>query len=323
MSRGWFIRRITTNILVLLAALAINFALPRLMPGSPVDRFAAGAKLTAEARAALIERFGLDASLWEQFQRYLLNALKGDFGLSFSYFPRPVWDLIMEALPWTLLVLTVSIVVQVSVGYLLGVISAWKAGTRTDATLQTISLAVFSAPLFWVAMVLLYIFGFQLDWFPLSGAYTVGAEYSSALERVGDILQHAALPILALSVAQYASYQLILRNNMVGVLKEPYILLAEAKGLSDQRIKHRHAARNALLPVITFLGLSFAMSISGSVFVESVFSYPGVGMLIHESVISRDYPVLQGCFLIFSLVVIVANFVVDMAYWFLDPRIRY
>jgi peptide/nickel transport system permease protein len=308
---------------VLLAALAINFAVPRLMPGNPVDRFAAGVKLTAEARGALIERFGLDASLWEQFQRYLVNALKGDFGLSFSYFPRPVWDLIMEALPWTLLVLTASIVIQVVVGYLLGVISAWKAGTRTDTILQTISLAIFSAPLFWVAMVLLYIFSFQLDWFPLSGAYTVGAEYSGVLEWVGDILRHAALPILALSVAQYASYQLILRNNMVGVLKEPYILLAEAKGLSDRRIKHRHAARNALLPVITFLGLSFAMSISGSVFVESVFSYPGVGKLIHESVLSRDYPVLQGCFLIFSIVVIVANFLVDIAYWFLDPRIRY
>ncbi len=309
--------------MVLFAALGINFAIPRLMPGSPVDVFTGGVKLTVEARQALIERFGLDAPLWEQFWYYIINAFRGDFGLSFYYFPKPVWDAMMEALPWTLLVVLSSLILQVIIGYFLGATAAWKVGTKTDSILQTFSLAIFSAPLFWVAMVLLYVFGFQLDWFPLSGCFTAGATYSSPLEHIADIMKHAALPIIALTIAQYASYQLILRNTMVGVLKEQYILTAEAKGLSESRIKYRHAARNALLPMITFLGVSFAISIGGSVFIEAVFSYPGIGKLIYDSVLCRDYPLLQGCFFMFSLVVIVVNFVVDIAYMYLDPRIRY
>lgn len=294
-----------------------------MMPGSPIDFLANGVKLDAEAQQALIKRFGLDASLQDQFWRYMINALKGDFGVSFFYFPESVWDICMDALPWTLLVLATSIILQVIIGYVLGVTAAWKVGTKTDTCLQTVSLAIFSAPLFWVAMVLLYVFGYQLDWFPLGGAYTIGAEYASVFEHVWDVLVHAALPIISLTIAQYAAYQLILRNTMVGVLKEQYIRTAEAKGLSDRRIKHRHAARNALLPMITFLGLSFTISISGSVFIESVFSYPGIGKLIYDSVISRDYPLLQGCFFIFSLVVILVNFLVDMTYWYLDPRIKF
>ena len=309
--------------MVLFAALGINFAIPRLMPGNPVDILTGGVKLTVEARQALIERFGLDAPLWEQFWCYIINAFRGDFGLSFYYFPKPVWDAMMEALPWTLLVVLSSLILQVIIGYFLGATAAWKVGTKTDSILQTFSLAIFSAPLFWVAMVLLYVFGFQLDWFPLSGCFTAGATYSSPLEHIADIMKHAALPIIALTIAQYASYQLILRNTMVGVLKEQYILTAEAKGLSESRIKYRHAARNALLPMITFLGVSFAVSIGGSVFIEAVFSYPGIGKLIYDSVLCRDYPLLQGCFFMFALVVIVVNFVVDIAYMYLDPRIRY
>lgn len=309
--------------MVLFAALGINFAIPRLMPGNPVDIFTGGVKLTVEARQALIERFGLDAPLWEQFWYYIINAFRGDFGLSFYYFPKPVWDAMMEALPWTLLVVLSSLILQVIIGYFLGATAAWKVGTKTDSILQTFSLAIFSAPLFWVAMILLYVFGFQLDWFPLSGCFTAGATYSSPLEHIADIMKHAALPIIALTIAQYASYQLILRNTMVGVLKEQYILTAEAKGLSESRIKYRHAARNALLPMITFLGVSFAVSIGGSVFIETVFSYPGIGKLIYDSVLCRDYPLLQGCFFMFSLIVIVVNFVVDIAYMYLDPRIRY
>jgi len=308
---------------VLFAALVINFAIPRLMPGNPVDRFAGGVKLTLEARQALMERFGLNAPVWEQFWRYLTNVLRGDFGLSFYYFPKPVWDAMMEALPWTLLILITSLVLQVIIGYLLGATAAWKAGTRTDSILQTISLAILSAPLFWVAMVLFYVFSFQLGWFPFGGAYTAGASYDTFADQILDVARHAALPIISLTIAQYAVYQLILRNTMVAVLKKQYILTAEAKGLAESQVKHRHAARNALLPMVTFLALSLAVSIGGSVYVESIFSYPGIGKLIYDSVMSRDYPLLQGCFFMFSLVVIVGNFVVDIAYLCLDPRIRY
>ncbi|MBA7577188.1 Glutathione transport system permease protein GsiC [subsurface metagenome] len=181
MSGRWFIRRVMANIMVLFAALGINFAIPRLMPGNPVDIFTGGVKLTVEARQALIERFGLDAPLWEQFWYYIINAFRGDFGLSFYYFPKPVWDAMMEALPWTLLVVLSSLILQVTIGYFLGATAAWKVGTKTDSILQTFSLAIFSAPLFWVAMILLYVFGYQLDWFPLSGCFTAGATYSNPL----------------------------------------------------------------------------------------------------------------------------------------------
>ena len=323
MSGRWLIRRLSANALVLFAALVVNFAIPRLMPGSPVDRFAGGTKLSAVARDALIDRFGLNASVWDQFWRYLAGTLQGDLGLSFAYFPQPVSDLLLRTLPWTLLLLGVSLVLQVSIGYALGATSAWHAGSRLDAGLQTMSLIFFSTPLFWVAMVLLYIFGYQLGWLPLSGAFTVGIPNAGFVTRAGDVARHAILPIVSLTIAQYASYQIILRNNMVGVLQEPFMLTAEAKGVGDRALKHTHAARNALLPVLTFLGVSLAMSLSGSIFVESVFSYPGMGKLMFDSVISRDYPMLQGCFLMFSVVVVVANLLVDMAYWFLDPRIAY
>lgn len=293
------------------------------MPGNPVDIFAGGVKLTVEAREALIARFGLDAPLWQQFYHYFINAFRGDFGLSFSYFPTPVLDVVAEALPWTLLILLSSSILQVVIGYILGVTSGWKAGSTIDSVLQTGSLAIFSAPMFWLGMVLLFIFGFQLGWFPLAGAQSIGATDWSTLHQVADIMKHAALPIMAFTIGRYASYQLILRNTMVGVLKEQYILTAEAKGLSESRVKYRHAARNALLPVVTFLALSFAMTVGGSVYIETIFSYPGIGLLIWDSVVSRDYPVMQGCFFMFGLVVIIANFIADIAYMYLDPRIRY
>ena len=309
--------------MVLVAALVINFAIPRLMPGNPVDILSGGVKLTREARQAVIERFGLDAPIWEQFWKYMVNALQGDFGVSFFYYPQAVTEVMLEALPWSLLIICTSLIFQVIIGYYLGVLAAWKAGSKTDSILQTVSLFIFSTPLFWVAMVLLYVFGYQLGWFPLSGAYTIGEFWDSPVDQVLDIIHHAALPVISLTIAQYASYQLILRNNMVSVLKEQYILTAEAKGLSKRRIKHAHAARNALLPMVTFLGLSFAISLGGSVFIETVFSYPGIGILIYDSVISRDYPLLQGCFFLFSVVVIIANLVVDIVYKYLDPRITF
>ena len=277
LSTRWLARRIVTSILVFFSALIINFAIPRLMPGSPVAAFTGGVKLTEEARQAMIERFGLDSSTWEQFWRYITRAFQGDFGVSFYYFPKSVSSVIAAALPWTLLVLLTSLVLQVVIGYTLGVTSAWKAGKRTDSVLQTVSLAVLSAPLFWIAMVLFYIFSFKLGWFPFGGAYTPGGVEGGWLAKVADIARHAALPIISLTLAQYATYQLILRNTMVTTLKKNYILVAEAKGLKESRIKYGHAARNALLPMVTFLGLSLAVSVGGSVYIETVFSYPGVG----------------------------------------------
>jgi peptide/nickel transport system permease protein len=323
LNKQWLFRRLGTSAMVLVAAMIINFAIPRAMPGSPVDSILGGVKLTAEARQDIVERFGLDKSLPEQLVRYFVNTLKGDFGVSFYYYPKPVWPIIMQALPWTLLIVLLAQVLQLTFGYFLGVMAAWRVGSRFDSVIQTFSILVFSSPIFWVAMVFLYVFGFQLSWFPLGGNYTAGADYPNTFAFILDVLKHAALPIATLAFSRFAVYQIIMRNTMVGVIKEQYILTAEAKGMSQYRVKHRHAARNAMLPMVTFAGVAVAIQIGGSVYIETVFSYPGIGKLIFDSVISRDYPVLQGSFFILTLMVIIGTILVDFLYLFLDPRIKY
>lgn len=323
MRMHWLLRRISTSITVILAALVINFVIPRLMPGTPVDFFAGGSKLSAEVQQAIIRRFGLDKPMLDQFWHYIANSIRGDFGYSFYFYPEPVWDLIKNALPWTVFINVTALVIQIIIGYFLGVTTAWKAGRKTDSILQTMALALQSMPLFWLAMLVIYGLSFMTGWFPMSGAYTPAADFTNIFQRLYDILSHAFLPILTLVIGQFGVFQLIMRNTMVNVLKEQYMMVAKAKGLSERRIKHRHAARNALLPMTTFIGLSFAASITGSVFIETVFAYPGIGKLVYESAFSRDYPVLQGCFLIFSVFIVLVNFVVDIVYKYIDPRIKY
>jgi len=294
-----------------------------MMPGSPLYAIAGGIKLTPEARQALIERFGLDASIQEQFWRYFAGVFRGDLGVSFYHYPRAVTAVVMDALPWTLLIIGSSLILQVIIGYFAGVTAGWKPGSKTDSISQTFSLTLLAAPIFWLGMIFLFVFSFQLGWFPLAGAQTAAATYSSTFGYVGDIIRHAALPIVAFTISRYAMYQLVLRNTMVTTLKEQYILTAEAKGLSENRIKYRHAARNSLLPMITMFGVSLVMVVGASVYIETVFSYPGLGLLLYNGVLNRDYPLVQGCFLGFAVLIVVANFIVDMVYMYLDPRIRY
>jgi peptide/nickel transport system permease protein len=309
--------------MVLLAAMIINFAIPRLMPGTPVDNFTGGDKISDETRQAIMEKFGLDKPLLQQFYLYFVNTLKGDFGVSFRFYPKSVSELIWNAMPWTLFIIITAQVFQIIFGYFLGVIAAWKVGSKHDAFIQTVSIAIFSTPIFWVGMIVLFIWGFQLGWFPLGGNYTAGATFTSTYAFIWDVVKHAALPICTIAFSRFAIYQIIMRNTMVGVIKEQYIITALAKGLSEFRVKHRHAARNAMLPMITFAGVSLTVSIGASVFIETVFSYPGIGRLLFQSVLARDYPMLQGCFFIFSFLIILGTIIVDIIYLFLDPRIKY
>lgn len=323
MRMHWLLRRIITSFFVLLTAMLINFLIPRLMPGTPVDFVVGGSKISADVQQAIVKRFGLDKPVWDQFWHYFVNSFKGDLGYSFYYYPKTVWDLIKLSLPWTLFINLSALVIQIILGYYLGVIAAWKAGKKTDTILQILSLGLQSTPLFWLAMLLLYVFSFLTGWLPIAGAFTPGVDYANIFERLTDILKHAVLPIVTLVIGQFGVFQLIMRNTMVNVLKEQYMMVAKAKGLSENRIMHRHAARNALLPMTTFIGLCFAATISGSIFIETVFAYPGIGRLVYQAAFSRDYPVLQGCFLVFSVFIILANLIVDIVYKYLDPRIQY
>ena len=294
------------------------------MPGTAVDIYANATKMLQPEIDALTAKFGLDKSLLTQFGLYMKNALQGDFGTSFYYHPRSVTSVIFSRLPWSLFLIFCAMTVQVIIAYFVGVAAAWKAGSKRDSSIQAVALALWATPMFWLAMLALYVFGYVLGWFPFGGSYTAAPYYSLwSFSHIIDIIYHAVLPVSVLVINQFGGYQLIMRNTMVTTLKENYIITAEAKGMTENRVKYKHAARNAMLPMVTSVGLRFSLAVAGSIFTETIFSYPGVGLLIFQSVSQRDFPVLQGSFFILSASVIVMSFLIDLLYLRLDPRIKY
>jgi len=310
-------------LLAIFVVMILNFILPRLMPGNPILFIMGGVKLHPEVREMLIKRFGLDKTVWEQFVAYIVRTLHGDLGISFSHFPRPVSDLIMERLPWSLGLLVPAVILSSILGIIMGVIAAWKRGGKFDLAILSIGLFIWSLPFFWLALVLLLIFGFYFPIFPLRGALSMGINYTGLFSFIRDYLWHSALPLISLTIWNYASYAIMMRNTMVDTLQEDFIITATAKGLSDRVIMFRHAARNALLPVVTSVALSLGFSVGGQIFTETVFSYPGVGLLTYDAIMARDYPLAQGLFFISSVAVITANLIADVIYAKLDPRVRY
>jgi peptide/nickel transport system permease protein len=300
----------------------VNFALPRLVPGDIFDVLYGDERITPETREMLMARFGLNKPVITQYWLYITNTLRGEWGRSVMFFPTPVSKLIWQRLPYTLALLWIATLITAGVGYLLGVIAGWRAGSKTDSTIQGFSLALLAAPVFWLGMILLFIFGYRLDWFPLSGAKTAAYHASNWFAWLFDWGKHAFLPILSMAL-HFGTSQLIMRNTLVSTLREHYILTAKAKGLSDRTVMYKHAARNALLPVVTGIMMRFSMVIAGSVLIETVFSYPGMGRLMFQAVQNLDYQMIQGCFFMLSVVAIATVFIIDLVYLFLDPRIRY
>jgi len=323
---GYLVRRIINYIIVFFAVLVIVFALPRLLPGNPADYFISTTFPIGETsellKAQLIERFGLNKTVTEQFFLYIGNILSGYWGVSWRYFPKDVFTLIMERLPWTLLIVILSRVISFALGYLVGTIAAWKRGSKFDIVLQALGLTSMSLPAFWLGLILLTIFAFYIPIFPLGGAITSGLVHKSLWDFVYDVLYHAVLPVITLTIVTFFIDALVMRNTMIEVLGEDFILTAEAKGLKERIVMFRHAARNALLPFVTGIMMSFGLLVTGAVFVEVVFSYPGIGLLLMESVLSRDFPTAQGIMIIITLIFIISNFIADLTYTLLDPRVR-
>lgn len=306
---------------VLFAAIVLNFALPRLAPGDAIDYLLppeqAGA-LSPEQRTEILDRFGLDDPVPEQFGRYLAGVARGDLLVSVR-FGRPVTALLFERVGWTLFLVGGALVFSTLIGATLGFRSAWRRGTSADTGTLGGVMFLDSLPPFFVGTLLLLVFSVKLGWFPSYGA--VGPEGAHGFELLGDIARRAALPMVTLTIAGLGPMYLVARSALVGELQEDYVLMAEAKGLSDRQVR-RHAARNALLPVSTVALVGLGALVGGAAVVETVFSYPGLGRLIYESVLARDYPVLQGAFLLLIVTVVVANLLNDLAYPLLDPRVR-
>lgn len=319
------LRRLGFYLLAAWFALTLNFFLPRLMPGDPATALFARFKgrLAPEAVAGLRQAFGLtDAPLWQQYLTYLSHALRGDLGISVAYFPAPVSQVIGTGLGWTVLLAGSALVISFAAGTLLGVVAAWRRGGLLDAALPPALSLLGSFPYFWLAMAGLYVLGFRLQWFPLGHAYGDDLRPEWSLAFALEVARHAALPVASVVLATVGGWMLSMRNTMVAVLGSDYVNLARAKGLPPAQVVLRYAARNALLPSVTGFGMALGFVLGGSLLTEIVFSYPGQGYLLVQAVRNQDYPLMQGIFLVITLAVLGANWLVDLVTLWLDPRAR-
>jgi peptide/nickel transport system permease protein len=323
----YLVRRTLNSVLAFVVAVVFIFIIPRLMPGSPTDQFASQYRLPGPVVAELKEMFGLDKSIETQFVLYIKNVLltfPPNFGLSYNFYPATVWSLLAQALPWTIFLLGTSSILTAILGVALGMMSAWYRGSKLEAFISSSSMFMLSVPYFWVAMILVLFFGVFLRLFPFAGAVSPSAVYNGfSIPWMFDVLYHGALPVLTLTIGSFASYTLIMKDNMMATLGEDYILTAEAKGVKREDIMIKHAARNAVLPVMTLFVLRLGFLVGGSILTETVFSYPGIGLLLYGAVTGLDYPLIQGAFFVLAFTVILSTLVADILYTVLDPRIRY
>ena len=317
------LERFTHNALALLAVTSILFFIFRLMPGTPLAAFI-NENLNADQQQAMLEQFGLDKPMWRQYFIYLANLLQGEMGLSF-FQRRPVMTILLEVLPNSIVLTLTSLVIAYIFGVLAGAWLAWKRGTWLERVAVPLVLATRAAPEFWMGMVLLALLSFNLGWFPSGGASSPGLAYGNNWQRIvsWDYLHHLALPVLTLALYLQGLPLLLMRSNMLEVMHEEFVTMARMKGFSEWRIVINHAARNALLPVVTAFALGVGLSMGGNVVIETVFSWPGIGRLLVQAVSVHDYPLAQGAFLMIALVLALMNFVADLLYMVLDPRVSH
>ncbi len=326
---AYFLRRISFFVLTLWAAITLNFFIPRLQPGDPaqaiVSRLAGQSKSVDPAQIKAIQiMLGLPkGNLLSQYWAYLGSLAHFDFGLSYSSFPTPVSHLIVQKLPWTLVLVGVTQVIAFTGGVVLGAFAAWKRGRTFDSVVSLGSTFIGTLPFFWIALLLLYVFSFVLRWLPNTGGYG-GPPITPGLNVffIESALYHSVLPAIAILVTAPIGWIMGMRNTMVQTLGEDYIRLAWAKGLKPRRIALRYGARNAILPSITGFALALGGILGGQVLIEQIFSYPGLGNLMFAALSSKDYPLIQALFLFSTVCVLLANLLTDMFYGVLDPRAR-
>jgi peptide/nickel transport system permease protein len=322
---GWryVVRKVVQSLLTLVFIIVFNFFLFRVMPGDPVRLLTRqrGVQLSPEAQAALIRDLGLDLPLPAQFLDYAGDVLRGDFGMSFIYQGQTVMEVFLRFLWPTVLLVGTATVITIAIGVYLGIRSGWHRGSKLDVTSMGLSLTAYSMPDFWLAMMLLIVFSTALGWFP-SGGYSTPNSGLTGFAYVTDILNHLFLPVLTLTIGYVGEYYLVMRSSLLDVLGEDYIVTVRAKGVRERRVLWGHAVRNALLPTISLIALSFGVVIGGAITVELVFSYPGLGLLTIQALDSQDFLLLQGLFFFFSLAVLLSNLAADLLYSYFDPRVR-
>lgn len=316
-----FFTKILNALFLLLAVIVLNFTLIHSAPGDPAEVIAGEmGGGTAEMLESIRHQYGLDKPLYEQVYLYVGKVATGDLGYSF-YFNEPVSKLIMQRIPATVLLLVASLFMSVTVGVLLGVISARKPKSFLNSFVTIFSLIGYAAPTFWTGLMLILAFAFYIPLFPVNGMYDVTVT-KEGFEHVLDVLHHLVLPASSLGIVNAAMYSRLSRVGMINSLNADFIRTARAKGLSERVVVMKHALRNALLPVVTMVGLQFGYMFAGAVMVETVYNWPGLGRLVFESILRRDYPTLLGVLFFSALLVMAANIITDFVYRLIDPRIR-
>jgi peptide/nickel transport system permease protein len=321
----YLLQRIIFYVFTAWAALTLNFVIPRMIPGDPVksmiSRFQG--QMDPDAIESLYVLFGIDkdASIWDQYVDYWGQLFRGDLGLSFTSFPSPVSEVISSSVWWTVLLVGVTTALSFAIGTGLGVLAGWRRGSWIDGLLPATTF-LSSVPYFWLGLVAIALLAGPGSFFPSSGGYEPGLVPALDQYFIGSAVQHSLLPALTILVSSVSGWILSMRNMMVTVAAEDYITVAHAKGLSERRVALSYAARNALLPNVSGFALSLGFIVGGTLLVEIVFSYPGLGFLLFRAVGAKDYPLMQGIFLVITISVLVANLLADIVYLMLDPRTR-
>lgn len=301
--------------------LIFNYFLFRVLPGDIISMVSRNAKTTPEMIENLTRLYGLDLPWYEQFFVYLKNLFQGDLGTSFLY-KKPVTAVLAGKILPTVILLGIAEIIAIIVGIIFGIVSAYKRGKKLDAGLLGTSLLLYSMPTFWLGMILILIFCVNLHWFPIGGMVTPGKIFITTWGEINDVARHMVLPVVCMALGMIGEYAITMRSTMMDVLSEDYITTAKAKGFSNGYILRRHALPNAMLPMITLIAINLGLIVGGAIQIETVFSWPGLGNLMYTALSGRDYPLLQGLFLLITITVILANVISDILYEFADPRVH-
>lgn len=322
MSLRYLVKRLAGLVPLFIGITFISFLVIHLSPGSPVDaKGEFNPKMTLQAKEKLKELYGLDQPLLTQYANWTQKIVRFDFGDSFVDGEKVIVK-IGRAAPITLFLNLLSLLLILAIGIPMGVAGAVREGSRSDKTLTFLALAGFSAPTFWISLLLMSAFGVWLRWLPVSGLYSVNFDDLGFFEKILDVARHLVLPVFVASITGLAGISRYMRSSMISELKQDYVRTARAKGLSEKKVVYRHAFKNALLPIVTLLGLSVPGLLGGSVIFESIFSIPGMGRLFFSSVFARDYPVIMGILVLGAFLTLLGNLLADIAYSMVDPRIR-
>jgi peptide/nickel transport system permease protein len=313
-------RKVAGALVTLLFVVCFNFFLFRIVQGDPVANLFRGRNLTLQQRAELRTQFGLDGSKPHQFVAYLEQTAKLNLGRSYTSNDTVASEIARRAWP-TVALVGVSTLLSTVFGVMIGIAAAWKRGSPTDYAGTSFTMATYSMPDFWLGMLLLTVFGVTLGWFPIGGISDPNSD-AGGIALLLDQARHMFLPALTLTLAYLGEYALVMRSSLLDTMREDYLTLARAKGLRDTAVRNRHAVPNALLPVVTLIAINFGFVLSGAIAVETIFSWPGLGLATFDALSGPDLPMLQGLFLVFSAAVIFFNLIADLLYAYLDPRVR-